>query len=65
MPSDTLVKLLLTLCSTTVALATATTGYLYATHTLQAPAHAPLAAVLCGGCVFLSVRAGMAVLADT
>ncbi|KAI5450338.1 hypothetical protein NCC49_003121 [Naganishia albida] len=61
----TLVKLLLTLCSTTVAIGTATAGYLYATHTLSAPAHAPLAGFLCGGVVFLAVRAGMAVLADT
>lgn len=55
----------MTLCSTTVAVGTATAGYLYATHTLSAPAHAPLAGFLCGGVVFLAVRAGMAVLADT
>lgn len=62
--ADTLVKLLLTLSATTIALISATIGYLYVTHGLSAPSHAPIAAFLCGGVSFLAVRAGCGVLAD-
>ena len=62
--ADTLIKLLLTLGSTTMALFTATAGYLYMTHTLGHPASAPVAALLCGGVPFLAVRSVLAVLGD-
>ncbi|KAH8080812.1 plasma-membrane choline transporter-domain-containing protein [Filobasidium floriforme] len=60
----TLIKLLLTLSSTTIALATAVVGYLYAAHALSAASHAPLAALLCGGVPFFAVRACAGVLGD-
>jgi hypothetical protein len=62
--TDTLIKLLLTLSSTTIALATAVVGYLYAAHALSAASHAPLAALLCGGVPFFAVRACAGVLGD-
>jgi hypothetical protein len=63
--TDTLIKLLLTLSSTAMAMFTATAGYLYMAHSLGNPSYAPVAALLCGGIPFLAVRAGAAVLGDT
>jgi len=60
----TLIKLLLTLCSATLALLTAMAGYLFAVHALGAPSHAPLTALLCGFVPFLAFRAGAGVLGD-
>lgn len=60
----TLIKLLLTLCSTTLALLTAMAGYLFAVHALGAPTHAPLTALLCAFVPFLAFRAGAGVLSD-
>ncbi|KAL1413259.1 hypothetical protein Q8F55_001014 [Vanrija albida] len=60
----TLIKLLLTLCSTATGLFTATAGYLYMAHSLGNPGYAPVAAILCGGVPFLAIRAGAAVLGD-
>lgn len=62
--TDTLIKLLLTLCSTTLALLTAMAGYLFAIHALGAPTHAPLTALLCAFVPFLAFRAGAGVLGD-
>ncbi|ORY34237.1 plasma-membrane choline transporter-domain-containing protein [Naematelia encephala] len=60
----TLIKLLLTLSSTTMGLFTATAGYLYMTHSLGNPGYAPVAALLCGGLPFLAIRACASVLGD-
>jgi hypothetical protein len=60
----TLIKLLLTLSSTALALFMATAGYLYMVHSLDNPSYAPLAALVCGGIPFLVIRAGAAVLGD-
>ncbi|CED84491.1 Choline transporter-like protein [Phaffia rhodozyma] len=52
----TLISLLLNLASVSISAFTAAIGYLFALHALNAPGHAPLAGLLCGGAVFLAVR---------
>lgn len=64
LPTDTLIKLLLTLISAATGLFTATMGYLYMSHSLGRPGYAPLAALLCGGVPFVAMRAATSVLAD-